>query len=400
MMIQRPRYMEKIRPFLHQPVIKVLTGMRRVGKSTMLELLREEVLKAVPKENILMMNLESFEYLSVQTAEEFAREIRRETEGRTGRKAFFFDEVQKVKGWERVVNALQADPENDIYLTGSNSTMLSGELATLLAGRTVSFEIQPFTFQEFSDLYKNTRFSQKDLFDKFLVIGGMPLLRYFGLEEAASMKYLSDVYHTVLVKDVLEYNRIRDVDIFERILSFATENVGGIFSANGIRKYLASEGRKVTVDTVLNYLEYCRQAFLLRKVQRFDLTGKKLLKIDEKYYLTDHGFRQARGFSNRANIERVLENIVYIELVSRGYEVSIGKVGDREIDFIAKRDGALSYYQVAYLIPTEETREREFGVYREVRDNHPKYVLSMDPVNFSQDGVIHRNLLDFLQEDL
>ena len=226
----------------------------------------------------------------------------------------------------------------------------------------------------------------------------MPGLKYFNLEEEVSQKYLNDIYNTVLVKDVLNYNNIRDVDIFNRILSFAMQNIGANFSASAIRNYLKSENRNISVDTVLNYLEYCNKAFVLKKVPRYDLGGKKLLKVDEKYYLTDHGFRQSVGFSNVKDIEKTLENIVYIELLSRGYSVKIGKVKDREIDFVAKKGEEISYFQIAYLMENEKTRKREFGAYDLVADNYPKYVLSMDKLDFSQRGIVHKNIIDFLLE--
>ena len=227
----------------------------------------------------------------------------------------------------------------------------------------------------------------------------MPTLKYFNLEENSSYKYLNDVYHTVLIKDVLTHNKIRDVDIFNRILSFTIQNIGSPVSATSIKKYLKHEHRDVSIDTILNYLDYCQQAFILKKVSRFDAIGKKTLKIDEKYYLTDHGFRSAKGYSNTKDIERALENIVYIELISRGYTVQIGKVKDMEIDFIATKDKERIYYQVSYLMETEATRQREFGVYTHVQDNYPKFVLSMDTVDFSQDGIVHKHVIDFLLEN-
>ena len=275
----------------------------------------------------------------------------------------------------------------------------SGDLATLLAGRYVEFEIQPFTFIEFKQVFENTNLSKENLFDKFIQLGGIPFLKYFDLDENPSFKYLNDVYNTVLVKDVLQYNNIRDVSLFNRIFSYVIENIGHTFSASSIKNYLKNENRNISVDTILNYLEYCSLAFIIKKIPRYDTVGKKILKIDEKYYLTDHGFRQAIGFSNTKDIERILENIVCIELISRGYEVKIGKVKDKEIDFIAKKGKELSYYQISYIMGDEKTREREFGVYKSITDNFPKYVLSMDHFDFSQDGIIHKNIIDFLLED-
>ncbi|AEA01221.1 MULTISPECIES: ATP-binding protein [Aerococcus] len=394
--VKRDKYLGKIAPFVDQPVVKVLTGMRRVGKSTLLQMIQEELLPQVNPQNMISINLESGQYLQIKDGVDFYSYIQKQVKDLTGKLYFFIDEVQLVDSWERVINALRVDYECDIYLTGSNSSLLSSDLSTLLAGRYVSFEIQPFTFSEFIHLYRDLNLDKEELFQQFISLGGMPSLRYFQGEKEASYKYLNDIYNTVVVKDILEYQAIRDVDLFNRILRFCLENIGQTFSANSLRKYFASQGRKVSVDTVLNYLTFCQRAYLLKKVERYDTIGKKILTVDEKYYLTDHGFRQAVGFSNEKAIERVLENIVYIELLSRGYQVQIGRVRDKEIDFIASKQGQISYYQVSYLMESKETRDREFSVYSQIKDNFPKYVLSLDSFDFSQDGVIHKNLIDFL----
>lgn len=396
--IFRNKYIEKIKKFIDKPIVKILTGMRRVGKSTILNIIKDQVLKDVPDENKIYMNFEFFEFFDIKDANALKEYLSEKLKDKEGKVYFFFDEIQLVKDWEKVINGLRVSHNCDIYITGSNSKLISGDLATLLAGRYVEFEIQPFTFDEFSEIYRSSNLSREELFQKFIKIGGMPGLKYFNLEEEVSQKYLNDIYNTVLVKDVLNYNNIRDVDIFNRILSFATQNIGANFSASAIRNYLKSENRNISVDTVLNYLEYCNKAFVLKKVPRYDLGGKKLLKVDEKYYLTDHGFRQSMGFSNVKDIEKTLENIVYIELLSRGYNVKIGKVKDREIDFVAKKSEEISYFQIAYLMENEKTREREFGAYDLVTDNYPKYVLSMDKLDFSQRGIVHKNIIDFLLE--
>lgn len=396
--ISRNKYIEKIKKFIDKPIVKILTGMRRVGKSTILNIIKDQVLKDVPDENKIYMNFESFEFFDIKDANALKEYLSEKLKDKEGKVYFFFDEIQLVKDWEKVINGLRVSHNCDIYITGSNSKLISGDLATLLAGRYVEFEIQPFTFDEFSEIYRSSNLSREELFQKFIKIGGMPGLKYFNLEEEVSQKYLNDIYNTVLVKDVLNYNNIRDVDIFNRILSFAMQNIGANFSASAIRNYLKSENRNISVDTVLNYLEYCNKAFVLKKVPRYDLGGKKLLKVDEKYYLTDHGFRQSMGFSNVKDIEKTLENIVYIELLSRGYNVKIGKVKDREIDFVAKKSEEISYFQIAYLMENEKTREREFGAYDLITDNYPKYVLSMDKLDFSQRGIVHKNIIDFLSE--
>ena len=396
--IERPKYMKQIEKFINKPVIKILTGMRRVGKSTILMMIKDELLTAIPDQQKIYINFESLEFIPINEANLLAEYLIDKTKNVEGKIYYFFDEIQLVNDWEKVINGLRVDKDCDIYITGSNSNLISGELATLLAGRYVEFEIQPFTFDEFSIIFKDYSLSKEELFMKFIKIGGMPILKYFNLEEDTSYKYLNDVYNTVLVKDVLNYNKIRDVDIFNRILSFAIQNIGSTFSASSIKRYLKSESREVSIDTILNYLEYCSRAFILKKVPRFDTVGKKNLKVDEKYYLTDHGFRAAKGYSNTKDIERTLENIVYIELISRGYQVEIGKVRNLEVDFIASKGNERVYYQVSYMMGTEETRQREFGVYYQIEDHYPKYVLSMDKVDFSQNGIIHKNVIDFLLE--
>lgn len=396
--IIRPKYLKQITQFVDKPVIKVLTGMRRVGKSTLLTMIKDEILKNIPDNNKIYLNFESAELFDIATAKALHTYLQPLIKKTKGKIYFFFDEIQMVSGWERVINSLSVDKDCDIYITGSNSTLISGDLATLLSGRYTAFEVYPFTFGEFMQIFRNKKIPKEALFDKFVQLGGMPFLHYFDLDEVPSFKYLNDVYNTVLVKDVLQYNNIRDVDIFNRILSYVLENIGHTFSANSIKNYFKNEKRAVSIDTVLNYLEYCKNAFIIKKVSRYDMAGKKLFKVDEKYYVTDHGFRQAQGFSNTKDIERTLENIVFIELASRGYEVKIGKLKDREIDFIAQKNDRIFYYQVAYMLTDEKTREREFGVYKSIEDNFPKYVLSMDHFDFGRDGVIHKNIIDFLLE--
>lgn len=397
--IDRPKYLNKIKKFVDKPVIKVLTGMRRVGKSTILNIIKDDILANIPEDNKISINFESTQLRNIRDADTFFAYLKPFLKKVKGRGYFFFDEIQLVKEWERVVNGLRVDWDCDIYITGSNSMLISGELATLLAGRYVEFEIQSFTFDEFIEIFQASGLSVEKLFERFIRLGGMPFLKYFNMEEESSIKYLNDVYNTVLVRDVLQYHHIREVDVFQRILLYVIENVGQPFSANSIKNYFKSENRKVSLDTILNYLEYCHRAFIIRRVPRYDAIGKKILKVDEKYYLNDHGFRQAKGFSNTKDIERILENIVYIELISRGYEVKIGRVKEKEIDFIAQKGDSLSYYQVSYLMGEEKTRTREFGVYQEIVDNYPKYVLSMDHFDFSQNGIIHKNIVDFLLEE-
>ena len=392
--ISREKYINKIKALINKPVIKILTGMRRVGKSSLLHIIKDEILKDVADENKIYINFEATNLLSINNVNSLLEYLKPLLEDVKGKVYFFFDEIQVIDGWEEVISDLKHNRDYDIFLTSSNKKLISN-----LSEKYVEFEIQPFTFSEFKKAFENMELSKENLFYKFIQLGGLPFLKYFDLDETPSFEYLNDIYNTVLVKDVLQYNNIRDVDLFNHIFSYVLTNIGQSFSASSIKTYLKNKNKNISVDTILNYLEYCNIAFLIKKVPRYDVLSKKTLKVDEKYYLTDHGFRQATGFPITQDIERILENIVYIELLSRGYEVKVGKVKDKEINFIAKKEKSLSYYQISYKIRDEKTRERIFEIYNSITDNFPKYVLSMDHSNFSQDGVIHKNIIDFLLED-
>ena len=392
--IIREKYISKIKPFINKPVLKILTGMRRVGKSSLLHIIKDEILKDVADENKIYINFEATNLLSINNVNSLLEYLKPLLEDVKGKVYFFFDEIQVIDGWEQVISDLKHNRDYDIFLTSSNKKLISN-----LSEKYVEFEIQPFTFSEFKKAFENMELSKENLFYKFIQLGGLPFLKYFDLDETPSFEYLNDIYNTVLVKDVLQYNNIRDVDLFNHIFSYVLTNIGQSFSASSIKTYLKNKNKNISVDTILNYLEYCNVAFLIKKVPRYDIISKKTLKVDEKYYLIDHGFRQATGFPIAKDIEKVLENIVYIELISRGYEVKVGKVKDKEINFIAKKEKSLSYYQILYKIRDEKTRERIFETYNSITDNFPKYVLSMDHSNFSQDGVIHKNIIDFLLED-
>ena len=392
--IIREKYISKIKAFINKPFIKILTGMRRVGKSFLLHIIKDELLKDVANENKIYINFEAINSLDISNASSLLEYLKPLLEDIEGKVYFFLDEIQVIDGWEEVISDLKHNRDYDIFLTSSNKKLISS-----LSEEYVEFEIQPFTFSEFKKTFENMELSKENLFYKFIQLGGLPFLKYFDLDETPSFEYLNDIYNTVLVKDVLQYNNIRDVDLFNHIFSYVLTNIGQSFSASSIKTYLKNKNKNISVDTILNYLEYCNVAFLIKKVPRYDIISKKTLKVDEKYYLTDHGFRQATGFPITQDIEKILENIVYIELLSRGYEVKVGKIKDKEINFIAKKEKDLSYYQISYKIRDEKTRERIYETYNSVTDNFPKYVLSMDHSSFSQDGIIHKNIIDFLLED-
>ena len=400
-MIKREAYMSRIRPFIGSDLVKVLTGIRRCGKSVMLELIQEEITSSgVDPSQFISINFENMSNAGLCTAQALHDEIICRTAKISGKVYLFFDEIQEVQNWETCINSFRVELDCDIYITGSNAKLLSGELATYLAGRYVEFVIYPFSFDEFIQLYR-TIFPEADVrtcFNRYLIVGGMPYLANLRYEETACRQYLQDLFNSVELKDIVQRNKVRDVDMLERIIAYVTANIGTTFSSTAISKYLKSEGRSVSPETVLGYLKACTDAFLFYQVKRQDLRGKKILTVNEKYYVADHGVREAVFGGNQRDINLVLENIVYLELLRRGYVVTVGKVGDKEIDFICESQGNRLYIQVAYLLASEETIQREFGVYERVRDNYPKYVLTLDEFDMSRDGIKHRNIRDFLLE--
>ncbi|WP_418576260.1 ATP-binding protein [Phascolarctobacterium succinatutens] len=400
-MIKRESYMKKIRPFINSDLVKVLTGIRRCGKSVMLDLIKKELLQQrVTPQQLISYNFENMSFARLCNAQALHDEIINKTQALTGKIYLFFDEIQEVKDWEKCINSLRIELNCDIYITGSNAKLLSGELATYLAGRYVEFVIYPFSFSEFIELYNTIQpnTSETECFKKYLHFGGMPYLASLQYNEAACKQYLQDVYTSVELKDIVRRNNIRDVDMLERILTYITANIGTIFSANVLSKYLKSEGRSMATETIINYVKACTDAFLFYQVKRQDIQGKKLLAINEKYYVADHGIREAVFGGNMKDINLILENIVYLELLRRGYKVSIGKVDTKEIDFICEKQDKKIYIQVTYLLAAEETIQREFGVYNEITDNYPKYVLSLDEFDMSRNGIIHKNIRDFLTD--
>lgn len=395
-MIQREYYMKQIRPFINTDLIKVLTGIRRSGKSVMLQLIQEELLSQQVRPNqMISLNFEDLANLPLCQPMALYQWIADKAAAIKGKIYIFLDEIQEVTNWERVINSLRVAFDVDIYLTGSNAKLLSGELSTYLAGRYVQFVIYPFSYQEF--ILANQLDDTPQAFQKYLLFGGMPFLMNLHFQEGPSRQYLQDMYNSVILKDIVQRNNLRDVDLLERIIGYALSSIGHVFSASNITKYLKSEHRKVSNDTVLNYLNACTTAYLFYKIPRQDLLGKKLLSINEKYYVVDHGLREAVYGHNARDIDQILENIVCLELLRRGYTVTIGKTGNFEVDFIAEKGNRKCYVQVTYLLASPETIEREFRVYKDIKDNYPKYVVSMDELDFSQDGIQHYNIRKFLR---
>ena len=398
-MIKRETYMERIRPFIGSDLIKVMTGIRRAGKSVMLELIQAELLESgVSSNQFITINFEDMRYANLLNAADLHTEILRRADTIQGKAYLFFDEIQEVQGWEKCVNSLRVALDCDIYITGSNAKLLSGELATYLGGRYVEFVIYPFSFAEFINLYRETdaSVSVQQSFQRYLLAGGMPYLSNIHFAAEPSRQYLFDLFNAVQLKEIVKRNGIRDVDLLERIIAYVMANIGTTFSASSLVKFFKSERRSVSVDTVLNYIKYCCDAYLFYQVKREDLQGKQILATNEKYYIADHGIREAVYGGNLQSINLILENIVYLELLRRGYTVTVGKVGDREIDFVCDKQGERLYVQVAYLLADENTIKREFGVYDAIKDNFPKYVVTMDELDMSRNGIKHRNIRDFL----
>ena len=398
-MIKREAYMSIIRPFIGNELIKVLTGIRRSGKSVMLELIQDElVTQGVSDSQFIKFNFEDMNNIRFCTAETLHEEVMRRVKDIQGKPYLFLDEIQEVTNWEKCINSFRVEFDCDIYITGSNAKLLSGELATYLAGRYVEFVIYPFSFDEFIDIFSSAfpNEQKNEIFTKYLALGGMPYLNNLRYEDTPSQIYLQDLFNSVVLKDIVKRNGVRDVDLLERIIAYVFSNVGTTFSASSISKYFKSENRTVAPETILNYINYCTDAFLFYQVRRQDLQGKKLLTVNEKYYIVDHGIREAVFGGNTKNINLILENIVYMELLRRGYKITVGKTGVNEIDFVCEKKNRKLYVQVSYLLASEETIEREFGVYKSIQDNFPKYVVSMDELDMSREGIKHKNIRDFL----
>ena len=401
-MVKRELYMKRIRPFIDSDLVKVMTGIRRCGKSVMLELIQEELLeRGIPKEQMISINFEDLRYAHLHTAMALHEEIQKRVQDMAGKVYLFFDEIQEVEGWEKCINSFRVSLNCDIYITGSNAKLLSGELATYLGGRYIEFVIYPFSFSEFLELHRSVASdtSEAKAFQKYLLMGGMPYLAHLNYAEEPCRQYLTDLFNSVQLKDIVQRNSIRDADLLKRVISYVIANVGNTFSATSIHKFLKSEHRSSTVDTILNYINYCCDAYLFYRVKREDVQGKQLLSTNEKYYLADHGVREAVFGGNMKDINLILENIVYMEALRRGYDVTVGRVGAQEIDFICKKREEKVYIQVTYLLASEETIQREFGVYDAVPDNFPKYVVSLDEFDMSRDGIKHRNIREFLQTE-
>lgn len=391
---KRATYIERIKPFMRKSVAKVLTGQRRVGKSFLLYQLIEEITAQEPKANIIYINLEDFAFSSLQTAEDLHAHIvsqSRETE----RNYIFIDEIQDIPGFEKVIRSLLLSDNNDIYITGSNAKMLSGELATYLSGRYIEFKIYSLSYPEFLEFHGLTE--SQESYDLYSRYGGLPYLLNLPLIDETVNEYLKSVYSTIVFRDVVSRYKLRNTLFLEKLIQFLAENIGNLFSAKNISDYLKSQHSTISVNQIQSYTEYLSNALLIHQVERYDLIGKRVFEIGEKYYFENMGIRNIVIGYRITDKAKILENLVYNHLLYKGYEVRIGYYGDREIDFIAEKNGEKQYIQVALKIDNQKTAEREFGNLLKIQDNYPKIVITEDTFDGnSYEGIQHCPIRQFL----
>lgn len=396
-MIIREAYISQIVPLIDKNLIKVLTGVRRSGKTVLLSQIQDYLLKnGRSKSQIINISLESKKNKKFKDGDVLYEYLISACETLNAKAYIFLDEIQVVSGWEEVVSSLLVDIDCDVYITGSNSKLLSGELATLIAGRYIQIHVYPFTLSEAKQmLEQNGKFkSDEVLFQDYLKYGGLPMR--FSLEEISLEAYLSDTYDAIVVKDIIQRNNIKDTNLLNMILAFLMDNIANPFSARSIVAALKQEGINTTVETVIAYIDYIKKAMVVYSAQRYDIKGKKLLTTNEKYYTVDLGLRNCVKASSEIDYNKLYENIVYLELLYRGYDVKVGKTDDYEIDFVAYKGSDTLYVQVCYLLASTETVEREFGNLERIKDNYPKYVISGDLPDFSRNGIKHYNIIKFL----
>lgn len=403
-MIKREKYLSRIMPFVNKPLIKVISGIRRSGKSTLLNQIADILTnESVSHEQIISINKELFEFDFIRNYADLHKFVSTKAKSKKIRYYLFIDEVQEIDEWEKAINSFLAEGRYDIYVSGSNARMLSSDLATLITGRYIEFRIYPFTFTEFNEIFALNKHSKTntDTFGQFLKYGGFPGLHYLLWEEEILRQYLASLYSTIVLKDLVVRNQIKDVSMLNHILDFIAVNCGNITTAKSISDFSKSQGRRVTTDTVLNYLEYAISALLIHKIKRYDMQGRRLLETYEKYYLGDTGLGFAMVGNTPEMISGQLENVILVELLSRGFNVSIGKNIDREIDFIAQKGNDKVYIQVCTTLIGNKAYEREYKAFKGIDDHFPKYVLSLDESGFSTspEGVRWMNIKQFLLGD-
>ena len=393
-MLKREYYLKRIRPFYQEnSLIKIIYGLRRAGKSVILNQIKDELLKDKTDEShIIYINFESLDYSFIKNAIDLNNYIKQQIKDN---KTYyiFLDEIQKVKDFEKGINSLRITNQCSIFITGSNSKMTFKELSTDLTGRYVSFKVNPLSFSEALEI-TNTNDYKKLLFDIF-EWGSLPQ-RFSFKEDITKLNYISDVYDSIVLKDVVERLGVKDITLFNKVWQYILETERREFSATNVLKYLKNEYREVSAETLYNYIEALCSTFIINKVYRYDIHGKSILKTLNKYYVSDLGVKKIKNTNKETNYSICLENLVYNELIFKGYDVYIGKLKDAEVDFVAIKDKKIKYIQVSLYLNSEETINREFGAYKSIQDNYPKYVISLDDVDMSTNGIKHLNVFDFL----
>ena len=397
---RRQTYIDKIEKYLGKETIIVLVGQRRVGKSCILKMIRDDKMSDSDN-NVIYIDKEKWQYDAIQTYQDLNEYIEKHWDN-AKHNYILIDEVQDIKEFERSVRSFRTEPNTDIIITGSNARMLSNELSTLIGGRYKEIYIQSLSYNEFLEFH-NLADNDESL-SLYIQYGGMPGLAKIGLEEDDAREYQTDIYHTVLLKDVIMRNQIRNVPFLENLVRFLADNIGKLISANSIAKYMKSQGESITSTLIINYISFLCQAYILHKVNRYDIHGKRIFENNDKFYFEDNGLRNAIvGGTREGDIEKVMENIIYQQLIRLGYQVYVGQLQAGEIDFVCtKPDGQRVYVQVSYIIAEQATREREFGNLRSIKDNYPKYVISLTPLlaKNDDDGITHIHLRKFLREGL
>ena len=394
-MILRPDYIEAVKPFMDAPLVKILTGVLRCGKSTIFEMIRQELLeRGIPEDHIIMKKYTEMDIPDTITAKQMYDELVSRVED-DKRYYFLLDEIQEIKGWEKAVNSLLEGMNADIYVTGSNSKLMSSEISTYLTGRYISIPVFTLSFREYLEFKKESTQSYDKLLEEYIKFGGFPIIALGEYEQQSAYQIVDGIYHTVVSRDIVKRHRINKQDLFDRVVKYVIENMGKTFSASSISNFLKSENRKVSIESIYNYLRWLEQAFIIFPCERYDMQGKSVLKTQEKYYLADVSFRYALFGYNRKMLDGVMENIVYLELRRRGYDVYVGKNNTKEIDFIAIHKDEKIYVQVCVQIP--ENSNREVGNLMEIRDHYPKYVVTLNEMDVGiENGIRIVHLRDFL----
>lgn len=399
-MIIRETYLKKIRKFIDEEEIKVITGLRRSGKTYFLKQIMNELKESgIQDNNIIYLPLESARYDKIKNHEDLNNLIFNKTQDIKGKIYLFFDEIQMIEDWQKSINAYRIDLDADIYITGSNSQLLSGELATLISGRYIKIEMFPFSFNEVLDYHKNkygqiTPNDEIKIFNEYIKYGGLP--RTLNFDDEEKIDYLTDIYSTIVLKDIISRNKIRDVVFLERLIKFMIVNTSENFSINSIRNFLKHEGISVSTNTISNYLKQIEDAYILIKSKREEIKTKKILTTNEKYYCIDPGFYELQTGFNKSR-GKILENIVFLELLRRNYKITVGNIDGLEVDFVCQKPNKTIYIQVSESILDETTRNREFRSLEKINDNYLKYILTLDDWDYSKNGIIHLNIINFLK---